>query len=305
MRMGWPRRRSTAGPGCPARRARPLSRIGSALLLGLTPCCAFAQQAIGPVTLVPNQSSEPPGDPLSPQNLLQLEYQVKTTDGTGADGEPRNVTTDMAKLRGDIGIELDDSSQLILRGDLPYLVKDPVNAANPGGDFVSGIGDADLQMAVIHAFDGRWSGGVGFRLVMPTGGSTFGSETWQAVPLAGLRYRLPEISTGSYFEPLMRYDVGFAGNPDARSVNNLQFAPMLNFALPDRWFFTLYPSTDIRWNFGDPITGQTGRLFLPLDVRIGKKFSDLFNVSLEVSVPIVKQYPVYNFMTALRFNLTF
>lgn len=72
-----------------------------------------------------------------------------------------------------------------------------------------------------------------------------------------------------------------------------------------RWFFTLYPSTDIRWNFGDAATGQTGRLFPPFDALIGKKFSDLFNVSLEVGVPIIKQYPVYNFMTALRFNLTF
>ena len=39
---------------------------------------------------------------------------------------------------------------------------------------------------------------------------------------------------------------------------------------------------DIRWNFGDAVTGQTGRLFLPFDGRIRKKFSDLFNVSLEV-----------------------
>jgi hypothetical protein len=68
--------------------------------------------------------------------------------------------------------------------------------------------------------------------------------------------------------------------------------------------FTLYPSTDIRWNFGDAVTGQTGRLFLPFDVRIGKKFSDLFNASLEVGVPTIKQYPIYNFMTVLRFNLT-
>ena len=69
--------------------------------------------------------------------------------------------------------------------------------------------------------------------------------------------------------------------------------------------FTLYPSTDIRWNFGDAVTGQTGCLFLPFDVRIGKKFSDLFNASLEVGVPIIKQYPIYNFMTVPRFNLTF
>ena len=44
--------------------------------------------------------------------------------------------------------------------------------------------------------------------------------------------------------------------------------------------------------------GPDGRLFLPFDARIGKKFSDLFNVSLEVGVPIIKQYPVYNFSAA-------
>ena len=80
---------------------------------------------------------------------------------------------------------------------------------------------------------------------------------------------------------------------------------MVNVALPDRWFFTLYPNPEIRVNFGNPITGQTGRLFLPFDARMGHKFSDNFNVSLEASVPIIKNYPVYNFLTALRLNLTF
>ena len=304
---------------CPLRRPAATARQASsaqcpllvlgALLLALASPPALAQEApassIGPVTLVPNQDSEPAGDLLTPQNLLQLKSEVKTTNGTNADGDPRTVTTDTFKLRGDVGIPLDADSQLILRGDLPYLAKNPVNDANPNGDFVYGIGDADLQMAVIHELDSRWAAGVGFRLIMPTGGSTFGSGVWQAMPLAGFRYTLPEISRGSYIEPLMRYDVSFAGDPTARSINNLQFAPMVNFALPDRWFFTLYPSPDIRWNFGDPITGQTGRLFLPFDARIGKKFSDTFNVSLEVSVPIIKQYPVYNFMTALRLNVTF
>ena len=57
---------------------------------------------------------------------------------------------------------------------------------------------------------------------------------------------------------------------------------------------------DIRWNFGDAVTGQTGRLFLPFDGRIRKKFSDLFNVARGR-----RHYPVYNFMTALGINLTF
>ena len=38
-----------------------------------------------------------------------------------------------------------------------------------------------------------------------------------------------------------------------------QIAPTLNVGLPDRWFVTLYPSYDIRINYGDPVPGQTGR----------------------------------------------
>jgi len=65
---------------------------------------------------------------------------------------------------------------------------------------------------------------------------------------------------------------------------------------------TFYPSNDIRINYGDPTSGQTGRLFLPFDVAIGRKVTDRLLMSLEVSVPIVKDYPVYNFKTEMRFS---
>ena len=80
---------------------------------------------------------------------------------------------------------------------------------------------------------------------------------------------------------------------------------MVNFSLPDRFFLSLYPSPDIRWNFGPAVTGQTGRLFLPFDARIGRNFSNNLSVSLEVGVPIIKQYPVYDFATQLRVNISF
>jgi len=38
--------------------------------------------------------------------------------------------------------------------------------------------------------------------------------------------------------------------------------PTLNSGLVDSWFVTLYPSYDIRINYGDPVSGQTRRLFL-------------------------------------------
>jgi hypothetical protein len=44
--------------------------------------------------------------------------------------------------------------------------------------------------------------------------------------------------------------------------------------LPDKWFVTLYPSYDIRFNYGDPVSGQRGKLFLPADFAIGRNVTD-------------------------------
>jgi Putative MetA-pathway of phenol degradation len=194
---------------------------------------------------------------------------------------------------------------LVLRGDLPYVAKDKYTDNNPNGDFFYGLGDADVQAALIDKIDERWKAGAGVRLIAPTGDAALGSGKWQIMPIVGARYALPEISSGSYFEPLLRYDASFAGDPTRKSINNLQFAPMINLSLPDRWFLTLYPSPDIRWNFGPAVTRQTGRLFLPIDVRVGRNISDTLAVSLEVGAPVVKQYPVYDFITQARLNLTF
>jgi hypothetical protein len=140
---------------------------------------------------------------------------------------------------------------------------------------------------------------------MPTGDDNLGSGKWQIMPIAAIRYSMPDAGSGMYFEPLLRYDVSFAGDPSRKSISNLQFAPMVNFSFPDGWFLALYPEPDIRWNFGPAATGQTGRLFLPFDARVGRKFTKALTVSLEVGVPIINQYPVYDFKTELRVDMKF
>jgi Putative MetA-pathway of phenol degradation len=280
--------------------------------LAAVPTAAVAQQAPasaagGPQGADQDLGGAPEGDVLNRTSLLQLFYSVKTAPGSGPNGTIRTVTTDTFKLRADTSVPLSSDWQLALRSDLPFVAKDPLNSSNPNADFLDGLGDADVQAALIHEVNARWTTGFGARLIMPTGDwdEGLGSGRWQIMPIAGVRYALPEISPGSYFEPVVRYDQSFAGDPSRKSISNLQFAPMVNFSLPNRWFFTLYPSEDIRWNFGPTITGQTGRLFLPFDARIGRKFTKTFNVSLEVGVPIIKQYPVYNFTTQLRVNISF
>jgi hypothetical protein len=241
-----------------------------------------------------------------PGNLFQMMDQYRTAPGSGsAPGSTREVTTETLNLRMDHSLDLAPLWILALRADLPLLAKNPLTSGNPDGDYLTGVGDADVQAVIIHNLDQRWTVGFGARLITPTGGDTFGAGKWQIIPAAGVRYALWEINSSSYFEPVVRYDVSFAGDPTRRNISNLQFGPTFNLGLPDRWFLTFYPSPDIRFNFGDPITGQTGRLFLPFDVRIGRKLSDNIALSLEVGVPIIKDYPVYDFKAEVRLNVTY
>jgi hypothetical protein len=280
-----------------------------ALIVG----CLVAAVALRPTVAISQEASSQAqnantGDDFfrPPPNLFQMMYQYRTAPGSGSTpGSIRDVTTETLNLRVDHSLDLAPLWILALRGDLPLLAKNPITSSNADGDYLHGVGDADVQAVIVHNLSQRWAIGFGARLVTPTGGDTFGSGKWQIMPVAGVRYALWEINSSSYFEPVIRYDISFAGDPTRKNISNLQFAPTFNLGLPDRWFITFYPSPDIRFNFGDPITGQTGRLFLPFDARIGRKLSDNVALSFEFGVPIIKDYPVYNLKTQLRLNVTY
>ena len=276
--------------------------LGCLVLVGasLSPAVATAQDASAEETNTGDDFDKPPA------NLFQLLYQYSTAPGTGvAPGSLRSVTTDTLKFRFDHKVDLASGWALAFRSDLPLTAKDPITSQNPTGDYLYGVGDADIQAALIHDLDQRWTVGAGVRLIAPTGSNDVGSGKWQIMPGAAVRYALLGINSASYVEPLVRYDVSFAGDPSKKNIGNLQIAPTVNIGLPNRWFFTLFPSADIRVNFSDHVTGQKGVLFLPFDARAGRKLTDNTTVSLEIGVPIIKDYPVYNFKTALRLNVTF
>jgi hypothetical protein len=286
-------------------------RVGCWLLAlaALLPATAGAQDARPgpPANSATSSQAENPGDDfIRPLNLFQIFYEYETAPGSGSEpGTTRRLTTDTLKLRADHRIDLAPQWALGLRADLPFLAKNPISSNNPEGNYLIGVGDADFQAALPHEFDTRWAAGFGARLTAPTGGDTIGSGKWQIMPGFAVRYALSELSSNSYLEPFLRYNVSFAGDPSKKNISNLQFAPTLHLSLPDHWFVTFYPSADIRVNYGDPITGQTGRLFLPFDVGIGRKLTKDLVLSLEVGVPIVKDYPVYDFKTEVRLNMLF
>jgi len=241
----------------------------------------------------------------NPQNLIQLRYQYKTAPGTDLNGNIRKVTTDTLALRSDFTFELGSPWKVVFRSDLPLVAKDPIFSDHPSGDYLYGVGDAEFQAALIEQINQQWAVGGGLRIIAPTGADNITSGKWQMMPIVGARTMLPELSAGSYFEVVVRYDFSFAGDTTKKNISNLQLWPMLNISLPDHWFFTLYPSADIRVNYGDPVAGQTGRLFLPFDFSVGRSLTRNFTISLEFGVPIIRDYPVYDFKTTTRLNMKF
>jgi hypothetical protein len=202
-------------------------------------------------------------------------------------------------------IDLPSGWRLGMYVQIPAVATWTTSASTPGEQFKDGIGNFIYQAALSHAIDDRWAYGFGARLVAASASDDVGNQRWQIMPGAGVRAMLPEISDGSYFSPVVRYAISFAGDPTARNIREFQIAPTLNVQLPDEWFVTLYPSNDVRINYGGYIRGETGRLFLPLDASVGRVFASKIVVSLEVSAPIVKDYPVYDFKSVLKISAKF
>ncbi len=238
-------------------------------------------------------------DLTSPVNSLELRFRSQQSSGPDS-------TTDreIFYLRATTRIELDRWWKISLYGEAEGQDKKTVSDKS-GSTEDLGLGNSTFQAVLIRTLSERWAFGFGARVVAPTAQDNLGSGKWQVMPGFGVRYSLPELGADSYFVPAMRYAVSVAGNPSTRDRSEFQIAPTLNIDLPGRWFLTLYPSYDIRINYGDPVSGQTGRLFLPADFAIGLELSNKAVMSLEVSVPIIKDYPVYDFKTQLRFVLKY
>lgn len=192
-----------------------------------------------------------------------------------------------------------------LLGQIDFVQKTVTTSGTNEIDRDFGRGDSFVETVLVHTIDRDWAFGFGARLVAPTAEDALGTGKWQVMPGFGVRYSLLGLDPDTYFVPKLRYAISFGGDPSRRNISQAEMAPTLNIGLPDRWFAILYPSYDIRINYGDPIPGQTGRLFLPFDFALGRQIGQNMVVSLEASIPIIKDFPVYNFKTELRVFMRF
>ena len=253
-----------------------------------------------------NSSNATGDDPTQPRRKIELLDRYTEAPGPGVEeGTTKQVQTNTPFVRIEAPFQLAPQWDLNFRTEIPVVWTNGVTSENPTGATVSGFGNVLTQGWIVHDLDQRWAVALGGQLIAPTSTNSVASDAWEQVTGFVVRAMLPEISPGSYFAPQVRYGIDFEGNDDGRMLRQLRIAPTLNINLPHDLFLTLYPSPDIRLNYGTPVWNQTGRLFLPLNFLIGWKPSDHTVVSAEFGIPIIKDFPVYTFKTQLRIGYLF
>ena len=254
----------------------------------------------------PNLENGTGDDPTRPLGKIELLDRYTGAPGPGVEeGTTKRVETNTPFARIDVPFRLTPQWELNFRTEIPVVWTNGVTPENPAGATVSGFGNVLGQAWIVHDLDQRWAVALGGQLIAPTSTNGVATDAWEQVTGFVVRAMLPEISPGSYFAPQVRYGIDFEGNDDGRLLRQLRIAPTLNINLPYNLFFTLYPSPDIRLNYGTPVWNQTGRLFLPLNFMVGWKPTEHTVISAEFGIPIIKDFPVYTFKTQLRVGYLF
>jgi hypothetical protein len=257
-------------------------------------CACFAAAALT-VGVAPAFAQEEPPTPGSTESIVKPLHRFDVhLDYQRLKGNADQWTT---TLRYERPYDLGNRWKLAFRADLPL----PVNNENPLGEFHGGVGDLLLQATLSQKFQGDNGYGFAMRMIAPTASSEeFGGGRWRMLPTVGVQFGLPGISNGSFFQPLMRYQFDVGGDSSRRHYSDVQLAPTVNIALENDWYVTLFPSTDIRYNF------IQREWFVPFNVEVGRQWSRNIVTSLELGVPIYREEnPVYLFKLEGRLTVLF
>lgn len=205
------------------------------------------------------------------------------------------------RLEQPIPLTRDQSWKVATRLDVPLVFSNKPGSDNPTGRTTFGTGDVLLEGVLVHTLTERFGYGAGLRVLFPTANADqLGGGRYRFIPIAGARLFLPEISEGSYFQPIVRYDADVGGYGGRSHTSQLQLGPMLNIQLPDRWYVTLFPSQDIVLN-----TLGGHKWFVPADFLVGRHITQRTLVAVEVSIPIVKEFTLYDFKLEARISHKF
>ena len=207
-------------------------------------------------------------------------------------------------LRGNFKSDLGSGWVLAWRGDFQITYANQVTASDPDGIYQSGIGRPLVLAYIANVIDDRQAWAIGDDINGPAiSGSQFGSGDWDMLPIAAYRYMLPELKKrGQLFRAaaalLLHVRQGFLGDRDQQSA--------ILAAAEDRAAgqMVCHPlSLD-----GFPLQfrrqgERPDRAFLrALGCEIGRNLGHNLVTSLEVSAPLINDYPLYRLKVELRLS---
>jgi len=216
---------------------------------------------------------------------------------------PGGYHQDIYTLRSDGAIKISSKWEIAFRGDIPTVYGDVPAPDNEHAKMQFALGDIVTQAVAGYLFTDKVAVGAGVQLMWPTAtNDQAGTGKFVAIPLAGIRVSLPEISNGSFFLPYFRYEASFAGDSKRNNISKLQFAPCLNVMLPRQLFVVLWPTPEIAYDF------KQKAWTIPADFMIGKMFAKNIVGSIECFIPMFEQNDYqknYNFKTEARMGFFF
>lgn len=269
-------------------------RVMSALLF----CCFLAATAVmaGEEEALNNGQ-----DMTRPLTRFDIRYEYQNAPGS------KNDNLNIATFRVDKPFPLSEKWILATRFDLPMMLNDQKSRDNPGGAHHFGVGDVLAQAMLVHTPSTHFAWAFGTQVVLPTASEDgMGTGRYRVVPTVGARWTTDHIMRGSWFVIGARWDKDIATNrSNSTKTNELQFAPTVNIPLPGNAFINLFPSADIRYNAGDKRSVDKGRWFIPANVMVGKMIRKNVVTSMEVGIPIIKDYRLYDFKTEFRIGIFF
>jgi hypothetical protein len=239
-------------------------------------------------------------DPTKPLTRIDLRYQYQNAPPAS------NDNVHILTPRADKPFPLGGGWSVATRVDLPMFHTQTVNPDNPDGGYSFGMGDVLLQALFIKTESPDFAWAIGAQAIFPTASEDgMGGGKYRLVPTLGARWNTPALGKGSWIALVGRYDFDVAGKDNRSHFSELQFSPIVNLPLAQGWFLNIFPSSDIRYNLREERPGDKGKWFVPFNFMLGKMVDKSTVASLEVGVPIINDYQVYDFKIEARIGFFF
>jgi hypothetical protein len=227
-------------------------------------------------------------DPTRPRPELLAKYGFLNAPGRPPD------SVNLFTLEGILRVPVNDRWAGRLRFEMPLGLTNVPSADEPGSAWRFGSGDLLTEAAAIHYLNARWAVAAGGQLVFPTASqNVIGDDAWVLGVGGVVRAMLPELSDDSFVVPQLVYAFDAGGTRRGERVQALLLQPTIHWAATHAIFLELFPSGDIVVNFDQP--ERRGRLFFPITALAGVLLTPRLVTTLEIGVPLVKDYPVYDF----------